>query len=103
MDYTAVGQTTPIAARKEQLAPESILLSAGSLRLAEGYVQVKFLRPVGRTSGRASGQRALFAGRRSDPPHAAHQVGVPVSSSSPGDLGPLDDGRFSSFFSRFRD
>jgi class 3 adenylate cyclase/tetratricopeptide (TPR) repeat protein len=41
MDYTAVGQTTHLAARMEQLAdPGSILLSADTLRLAEGYVQV---------------------------------------------------------------
>ena len=42
MDYTAVGQTTHLAARMEQTAmPGSILLSAETLRLAEDYVQVK--------------------------------------------------------------
>jgi class 3 adenylate cyclase/tetratricopeptide (TPR) repeat protein len=47
MDYTAVGQTTHLAARMEQLAdPGSILVSAGTLRVAEGYVQVKSLGPV---------------------------------------------------------
>ena len=47
MDYTAVGQTTHLAARMEQLAtPGSILLSADALRLAEGYVQVKTLGPI---------------------------------------------------------
>ncbi len=47
MDYTAVGQTTHLAARMEQLAtPGSILLSAEALRLAEGYVQAKTLGPV---------------------------------------------------------
>jgi len=47
MDYTAVGQTTHLAARMEQLAaPGSILLSAEALRLAEGYVQVKALGPI---------------------------------------------------------
>src|SRR5262249_47892202 len=41
MDYTAVGQTTHLAARMEQLAdPGSILLTADTLRLVEGYVQV---------------------------------------------------------------
>src|SRR5258707_2317633 len=41
MDYTAVGQTTHLAARMEQLAaPGSIRLTAGTLRLAEGFVQV---------------------------------------------------------------
>src|SRR5437870_118838 len=45
MDYTAVGQTTHLAARMEQLAePGSILLSPATLELAEGYVEVK---PVG--------------------------------------------------------
>ena len=47
MDYTAVGQTTHLAARMEQLAdPGSILLSADTLRTAEGYVQVRSLGPV---------------------------------------------------------
>ncbi len=46
MDYTAVGQTTHLAARMEQMAmPGSILLTADALRLAEGYVQVKPLGP----------------------------------------------------------
>jgi len=47
MDYTAVGQTTHLAARMEQMArPGSILLTADCLRLAEGYVEVKRLGPV---------------------------------------------------------
>jgi len=47
MDYTAVGQTTNLAARMEQAAtPGSILLTAETLRLAEGYVQVKALGPI---------------------------------------------------------
>jgi class 3 adenylate cyclase len=41
MDYTAVGETTHLAARMEQLAtPGSIQLTAETLRLAEGYVEV---------------------------------------------------------------
>src|SRR5262245_52624359 len=41
MDYTAVGQTTHLAARMEQLAtPGSILLTTDTLRLVEGLVQV---------------------------------------------------------------
>jgi class 3 adenylate cyclase len=41
MDYTAVGQTTHLAARMEQLAPPwSVRLTADTLRLAEGLVQV---------------------------------------------------------------
>jgi class 3 adenylate cyclase/tetratricopeptide (TPR) repeat protein len=47
MDYTAVGQTTHLAARMEQLAtPGSVLITADTLRLAEGYVEVKPLGPV---------------------------------------------------------
>jgi len=47
MDYTAVGQTTHLAARMEQLAdPGTVLLTATTLRLAEGYVAVKPLGPV---------------------------------------------------------
>ena len=40
MDYTAVGQTTTLAARMEQLAtPGSIHITPETLRLAEGYVR----------------------------------------------------------------
>jgi class 3 adenylate cyclase len=47
IDYTAVGQTTHLAAHMEQLAmPGSILITADVLRLAEGYVQVDPLGPV---------------------------------------------------------
>jgi class 3 adenylate cyclase len=47
MDYTAVGQTTHLAARMEQLAdPGSILLTHDTLALAEGFVQVKSLGPM---------------------------------------------------------
>ena len=47
MDYTAVGQTTHLAARMEQMAmPGSILLTQAVLSLAEGYVQVTPLGPM---------------------------------------------------------
>ena len=47
MDYTAVGQTTHLAGRMEQMAaPGSILLTAEVLRLAEGYVGVTPLGPM---------------------------------------------------------
>jgi tetratricopeptide (TPR) repeat protein len=47
MDYTAVGQTTHLAARMEQIAkPGSVLTTGETLRLAEGFVQVKALGPV---------------------------------------------------------
>jgi class 3 adenylate cyclase/tetratricopeptide (TPR) repeat protein len=41
MDYTAVGQTTHLAARMEQLAtPGTILLAPATVQLTEGHVQV---------------------------------------------------------------
>jgi len=47
MDYTAVGQTTHVAARMEQLAsPGSTLLSPATLELVEGHVEVKPRGPV---------------------------------------------------------
>jgi class 3 adenylate cyclase/tetratricopeptide (TPR) repeat protein len=47
MDYTAVGQTTHLAARMEQMAkPGSVLTTGETLRLAEGFIQVKALGPV---------------------------------------------------------
>ena len=47
MDYTAVGQTTHLAARMEQLAPAgTIRLTAETLRLAEAFAQVRPLGPV---------------------------------------------------------
>jgi class 3 adenylate cyclase len=47
MDYTAVGPTTHLAARMEQLAtPGTIRLTAETFGLAEGYVEVKPLGPI---------------------------------------------------------
>ena len=47
MDYSAIGQTTHLAARMEQMAiPGSILLTQAVLGLAEGFVQVSALGPV---------------------------------------------------------
>jgi class 3 adenylate cyclase/tetratricopeptide (TPR) repeat protein len=47
MDYTAVGQSTHLAARMEQLAqPGAILLTPQTLALAEGFVQVTSRGPV---------------------------------------------------------
>jgi class 3 adenylate cyclase/tetratricopeptide (TPR) repeat protein len=47
MDYSAVGPTTHLAARMEQLAtPGSIRLSAATLRLIEGLVRANPLGPV---------------------------------------------------------
>jgi class 3 adenylate cyclase/pimeloyl-ACP methyl ester carboxylesterase len=47
MDYSAIGQTTHLAARMEQMArPGSVLTTAEILKLVEGYVYVKPLGPV---------------------------------------------------------
>jgi hypothetical protein len=47
MDYSAIGQTTHLAARMEQLAmPGSTLLTAETLRLVEGFVQANTFGPV---------------------------------------------------------
>ncbi|MGH7333970.1 MAG: adenylate/guanylate cyclase domain-containing protein, partial [Candidatus Rokuibacteriota bacterium] len=47
MDYTAVGQTTHLAARMEQLAtPGTVRLTGETLRLAEGYVEARSLGPI---------------------------------------------------------
>ncbi len=47
VDYSAVGQTTHLAARMEQLAaPGTTLLTADTLRLVEGYVRVTSIGPV---------------------------------------------------------
>ena len=47
MEYTAVGGTTHLASRMEQLAtPGTILVTASTLELVEGYVAVKALGPV---------------------------------------------------------
>jgi class 3 adenylate cyclase/tetratricopeptide (TPR) repeat protein len=47
MEYSAVGQTTHLAARMEQMAkPASVLLTADTFRLAEGYVQARALGAV---------------------------------------------------------
>src|SRR5262249_58951091 len=54
MAYTAVGQTTHRAARMEQMAAAgSILFAAATLRLAEGYVQVK---PLGAVAVKGVGE-----------------------------------------------
>src|SRR5262249_6708602 len=47
MDYTAVGLTTHLAARMEQMAkPGSALITGESMKLAEGYIEVKPLGPI---------------------------------------------------------
>src|SRR3989441_2212301 len=47
MDYTAVGHTTHLAARMEQVAdPGAIVITTDTMALVEGYVEVKSLGPV---------------------------------------------------------
>jgi class 3 adenylate cyclase len=47
MDYTAVGQTTHLAARMEQLAdPGAVVIAPETLALTEGYVEVRSLGPI---------------------------------------------------------
>jgi class 3 adenylate cyclase/tetratricopeptide (TPR) repeat protein len=47
VEYVAIGQTTHLAARMEQLArPDHTLITADTFRLAEGYIEVE---PVGPT------------------------------------------------------
>ena len=47
MDYDAIGQTTHLAGRMEQLAiPGTIRLTANTLQLVEGFVQVASLGPM---------------------------------------------------------
>ena len=47
MDYTAVGQTTHLAARMEQMAaPGTVLTTGATLSLAEGWVEARSLGPM---------------------------------------------------------
>jgi class 3 adenylate cyclase len=47
MDYTAVGHTTHLAGRMEQMAkPGSVFVTTETIRLVEGYVEVKPLGPM---------------------------------------------------------
>jgi class 3 adenylate cyclase len=73
-DYTAVGQTTHLAARMEQLAkPGSVLVTAETLKLAEGHVRAK---PLGQMV-----IKGLKTCRRS-PRAASHASWVARPSSS---------------------
>ena len=97
MDYSAVGQTTHVAARMEQMAmPGSILVPQETLNLAEGYVVVKPLGPMpikgletpievyelagasaGRSRFQAAAARGLsrFVGRETELEHLRHALG----------------------------
>ena len=70
MDYTAVGDTTNLAARLQQLAaPETILVSAATGRLAQGGV------PGGPPAG---------AGQRQGRPDSRLQGARPRTPPAPG-------------------
>jgi hypothetical protein len=91
MDYSAVGQTMHLAARMEQLAsPGSIRLTADTLRLAEGFVQVMSLGLVpvkGVAEPVAVWELAAAAGHRR---HGRRGV-VPLPGAAPGGGVPLRD------------
>jgi class 3 adenylate cyclase len=98
MDYTAVGQTTHLAARMEQLAdPGAIVITPETLALAEGYVEVKSLRAPRdlRADGSGSGPDAL-AGRGPPRPHTLRgprrRGRAPAPGPRPGRSGPRPDG-----------
>jgi class 3 adenylate cyclase/tetratricopeptide (TPR) repeat protein len=73
MDYSAIGQTTHLAARMEQLAaPGSILLTVETLRLAEEVVQTK---PLGLTPIKGLAQpREVFELVGAGPPRTRLQA-----------------------------
>ena len=95
MEYSAVGQTTHLAARMEQMAkPASVLLTADTLRLAEGYVQA---RALGAGAGPRAGRpgRGLRAGRRhrgADPPPGRGGARAHPTRRAPGRAGPAAPG-----------
>jgi class 3 adenylate cyclase len=63
MDYTAVGETTHLAARMEQLArPGTVLLAPATLNLVKGFIAVQSLGPVP-----VQGRRAVLPCRRLPP------------------------------------
>jgi class 3 adenylate cyclase len=82
MDYTAVGQTTHLAARMEQLAPPgTVRLTAETVRLAEGYVEVRSLGPIpSRRSTRSGGCQSIPT--RSPSPSTSASNSAPRSSRS---------------------
>ena len=82
MDYNAVGRTTHLAARMEQMAtPGSILLSPETLRLVEGYVQVT---PLGAMPVKGLAEPpSRFTSLRA-PPRLAHDSRPLWSEALPG-------------------
>src|SRR6266446_1588970 len=70
MDYTAVGDTTNLAARLQQVAePDTILISETTQRLAQGYIRLEAL-PAVLVKGKAepiTRYKVLGAGPRGSP------------------------------------
>jgi class 3 adenylate cyclase len=63
MDYSAVGDTTNLAARLQQLAePDTILLSDSTQRLVQGAVRLQALPPA-QVKGKNGGEPTLYRGR----------------------------------------
>ena len=81
MDYTAVGQTTHLAARMEQLAPPgTIRLTAETLRLAEGFVAGARRSGPMPVKGLAAADRGVRADGRRRRPHAPPGRARPAGS-----------------------
>ena len=77
MDYSAVGSTTHLAARMEQLAaPGSIMLTAATLRLVEGLARVHDAGPVPIKGLTRAGGGVRADGSQRHPP-AASSLGRP--------------------------
>jgi class 3 adenylate cyclase len=77
MDYSAVGRTTHLAARMEQLAtPGSILIAPATLALAEGFIRVQARGPTA-VKGLASPIEAYELSRGDHGPFAVPGDGDP--------------------------
>ncbi len=92
MDYTAVGQSTHLAGRMEQLAtPGTVRLTADTLRLAEGYIEVKPLGlvPVKGLEAPIEAYEVIGAGPRRSRLHAAAARGLTRFVGREGELDQL--------------
>ncbi len=94
MDYTAVGETTHLAARMEQLASAgSILITAETLRLAQASIQVKPLGPMPIAGLREAVNvyELVAAGPARSPVHGAPSRGLTRFVGRGGELAVLAD------------
>ena len=95
MDYTAIGHTTHLAARMEQMAvPGSILMAPGTMQLAEGYVEVRPLgpRPVKGLGGPVEVFELIGAATVRSRLHAAAARGLTSFIGREAELGQLREG-----------